>query len=393
MTTLNLTDKTIRSIAVSRRTDFWDDFLPGFGLRVSPGGRKSFILMYRHRGQKRRLTLGVYPTTSLAEARRIARVKLGEVAAGEDPAEERTIARTAPTFADLAEQYLERYARPRKRSWKEDQRMLTLDLLPAWGRWPATEVKKRDVLRLLDAIVDRGAPIVANRTRALISRIYSWGIERDLVEHNPCLGVKPPAQEKRRERVLVESEIRQLWWVLEAEHPPIRDAFRLLILTAQRSVEVLSMTWGQIEKDLWTIPPEIVKGKRSHLVPLSDQAGAVLDVIQSNGRGRAPAGERNSSEPWVLPSPRKPGSRLDATALPQAARRICRQLDWQFWPHDLRRTAASHMTAMGVDRFIVARILNHADSSVTAVYDLYGYLPEKRAALSRWGARVAEIVR
>ena len=380
MPTTRLLDKVLRSFDASRRTELWDEIIRGFGVRVSPRGRKTFFVMYRKHGVRRRLKLGHYPRLSLQDARKKARAALGAVAEGGDPARERAAARRAPTFEELAAEWLERYAKRRKRGWRKDERVLDLDLLPLLGKMKAGEIGRSDVRRLLDGIVERGAPIQANRTRALLSRIFSWGVEQEIVEHNPCSGVRPPSPESRRERVLAETEIKQLWLGLEGEHRVIAAAFRLLLLTGQRTIEVLTMRWSDVDGDLWTIPAEVVKSKRAHLVPLPAQA---LGVIQGVGR-------RDSE--WVLPSHRRRGSRLSDTALSHVARRLGGRLGWTFWPHDLRRTCASLIRGLGVERFTVERILNHADPSVTAIYDLYSNLPEKRRALALWGEHVAGIV-
>lgn len=380
MATISLTDRTLRSVQVESRTELWDEALPGFGVRVSPQGDRSFFIMYRYRGVRRRLTLGKYPLLSLAEARQAARVKLGEVAAGLDPAEEREDRRTALSFGDLVEDYLRLYAKQRKRSWREDERILRRDVLPEWHHLAAGEIRKAHVLQLLDAILERGAPIAANRTRAVVSRVFSWALERDLVELNPCAGTRPPAAENRRDRVLNEDEIRALWSALPRELPVIAAAFRLLLLTAQRSVEVKSISARQIQGDLWTIPAAVAKNKSAHLVPLSAEVLAVLADCKPSPTG------------LLLPSPRRADSALSETALSHAAARISRRLGFDFVPHDLRRTAATYLPSLGTSRFIVARVLNHADPSVTGVYDLYGYLPEKKAALQAWGHHLIGIV-
>ncbi len=209
----HLTHRTIDTFTAGRwMTDYWDLQLPGFGVRVSKSGRKTFIVRYKgSSGSKRRLNLGVYPVMSLAEARDQAREKLAAIAKGEDPQVEKVAEREAVTFGEMAETYLERHAKIKKRRWREDERILRVDLLPQWRGWKAKSIGRREVGVVLDAIVARGAPIMANRVKALISKIYNFGVGRGLVEHNPCLLVPMPARERPRERVLTEEEIRRLW--------------------------------------------------------------------------------------------------------------------------------------------------------------------------------------
>ena len=380
MPKLLLTAKWLDSVRVESRTEFWDEAIDVFGVRVSPRGKKTFFLMYRAGGERRRLKLGEFPRISLAEARREATAKLGDLARGIDPAERRDAVRESETFAEVAEQYLSLWAKREKRSWMEDQRILERDVLPALGKTKAREVTKKDILQVLDTLVRRKAPIAANRTRAVISRVLSWAVERDIVEVNVCAAVAKPAAERKRTRFLSEVEICALWWALDEELPVIESAFRLLLLTAQRTVEVRLMSVSQILGNDWQIPGTITKNKKPHMVPLSRQA---LDVV------RAQTAEGSD---LVLSSPRKSGQPLSEAALGHVARRLCRRLGFKFTPHDLRRTATTHMGKLGSDRFVRGRILNHSDQSVTGVYDLYEYLPEKREALQHWADHLEQLV-
>jgi integrase len=285
-------------------------------------------------------------------------------------------------FSELSRQYLERYAKRRKRSWREDQRRIRKSLLPALGDRPVGEIQRADVRRLLEAIADRGADIEANRTLALVRKIFNWGISMDLAETNPCALLPRPAPERRRSHVLRPAEIRALWRTLEEETPEASHALRLMLLTAQRGGEVVAMCWPDVEVDerCWTIPAESAKNGLSHRVPLSEPALAIL-------RERLSAA---GSSPWVFPSPTRPDR---WSGIQKAIQRVRRRAGIELRGHDLRRTAASAMASMGVPRLIIARILNHAESGVTAVYDRYGYDREKREALEAWGQRLEEIVR
>ena len=177
-----LTDAAIRSIKPKpTQTDYWTPDLPGFGLRVSPAGRKVFVLRYRVNGtRQRRMTLGAYPALSLTQARTRARRVLGEVANAGDPAQAKQDSRHGVTFGDLGAQYLEKWAKVRKKSWREDRRILENEL-SAWGTRQASEIRRRDVRDLVEAIAERGAPIMANRVLATVRKVFNWGIGRDLV--------------------------------------------------------------------------------------------------------------------------------------------------------------------------------------------------------------------
>ena len=290
------------------------------------------------------------------------------------------------SFECVVRAYLARHARPKKRTWREDERMLERDVLPRWGRRRARDVTARDVRALLDAIVARGAPIQDNRTLAVVRRVFSWAAapDRALVPqaHNPCRGLERPAPEHQRERVLSGAELRAVWRALDAEDARTAALFRLYLWTAQRDGELRTMAWVDVDLEgaWWTIPVERSKNARSHRVPLCAGAIATLRALRDGS-------------PWVFPTLRRSASGHRERVY-KAVHRIRRASGVEdFTPHDLRRTVASHMTSMGIPRLTVSKLLNHAERGVTAVYDRYGYDREKREAVEAWERRLAEIVR
>lgn len=268
----------------------------------------------------------------------------------------------------------------KKRTWQDDERNLRVDLLPAWKNRPAESIRRRDVAELLDGIVERGAPILANRVKALTSKIFNVGIGRGLVENNPATGVAMPAKERQRGRVLSEEEIRSLWRALDAEGLVMGASFKLRLLTAQRGDEVLRMKWADIADGWWTIPGEVAKNGLTHRVPLSAQSTTLLDQVHAI----------TGSSVWVFASPRK--SSAPIVAIQKAAERIAKRSGVEFVPHDLRRTAASFMTSMGISRLVVSKILNHVESGITAVYDRHSYDAEKPQALDAWARKFEDIL-
>jgi len=380
MARVHLTHRALRSLSTDRlQEDFWDDLLAGFGVRIASSGRKTFVLRYRANGRKRRISIGTYPPWSLADARDKAKEILGQTAKGEDPQAAHKRERAAETFGELAADYLERHAKRRKKSWKEDQRKIDIELLPAWKTRKAKDVSRRDVIRLVEGIVERGSPVSANRTLALISKIFNFGIEQEAVETNPAQRVKPPTREKSRDRVLKENEIQALWRALDDEHPVVAGTFKLRLLTAQRGIEVLSMRWSDIDGEWWTIPAEASKNALPHRVPLSPQALAILEQLRP----------LTGDSEWVFTSPKKPGFHI--IAVRKATLRIAAKAGVEFTAHDLRRTAATHMASMGVSRLTISKILNHVERGITAIYDRASYDAEKRRALLRWGEKVERI--
>ncbi len=391
-----LTDRTLRHLVstASRRQDVWDETLSGFGIRISPGGQCSFVVRYRVHGRLRRLTIGPYPRITLADARQHARDALRDANFGVDRAADKIESRTAETFADLTQEYIERHA-SKKRSGREDVRLLKgsqhkkrtgkkphVPLLTRWGTQRLKDIKRRDVRELLDEVAAR-APIMANRVLALVRKMFNFAIENDWLETNPCHMIKRPGLEKQRDRVLSEEEIARVWKALDDESPLIAALFRLRVLTAQRGGEVQGAAWAEFDLTgaWWTIPSERSKNGLAHRVPLSPQAVRILKTWRA-------ASEESM---WVFPSGKK--SRPHIAHAQKAIERIVRASNVEFRGHDLRRTAASLMVGAGVPRLVVSKILNHVETGVTAVYDRHSYDLEKRAALEYWGRRVDDIVR
>ena len=335
-------------------------------------------MRYRVAGRRRRVSLGVYPALTLADARRRAKQVFGEVASGQDPAQVRQDIRGAGTFGDLAQLYLDKHARARKRSWRQDRRIIDNELLPLWKGVSPREIYRRDVRSLLESIAERPAPIMANRVLALVRKIFNFGIAREVVEFNPCAQLERPRKERQRDRVLADDEIRLFWARLDDEPPEIAAAFRLRLVTAQRGGEVVDMRWADIDlrERWWTIPGSDTKNSLPHRVPLSDLTIEILTGLRGQSEGM-------SAPAYVLAGARGKRQRSEASArlgLPD------------FRGHDLRRTAASRMASAGVQRLVIGKVLNHAERGVTAVYDRHAYDAEKRAALDSWARDLRAIV-
>ena len=388
---MRFTDRSIAALKPkAARYEIWEASRTGLGVRVSPAGRRSWIYMYRFEGRPRRMTLGTYPQLSLANARVLHAKAREKKERGIDPGtlhvERRRAERHAETIADLIDEYLEKYARPNKRTAAADERALGKEVLPLWGRQKAASITRRDVIRLLDGIVERGSPIMANRLLEIIRRMFAFAVKRDILDSSPCVMVEPPAKETPRDRVLSPDEIKAFWTGLEKARisDPTRLALKFMLATGQRRGEIVGAPWSEFDLDAgaWEIPAVRTKTGRAHRVPLSNLALDLLSEIRRDGNG---------SE-WLFPSPRG-GRPMASAAVSHAVRN---NLDWfgvtQFTPHDLRRTCASGLAELGIDRLIVGKILGHADRSITGVYDRYGYWPEKKRALGAWGARLTEII-
>jgi hypothetical protein len=204
MPTIKFTVRSLDAVKppATGRVDYWDADLPGFGLRVAapsprkPGlaPRKVWTLMYRADGSQFRLSLGPYSALPLAEARQMAKDALREVAHGRNPAAQKKAARLAETVSDLADLYLadlyiDKHARPNKRTWQTDYQVVNRDIKPVWGNRKVADIKRRDVIAWVDRLMERGKPIMANRTFEVARKMFSFAVARDLIEASPFFGV------------------------------------------------------------------------------------------------------------------------------------------------------------------------------------------------------------
>ena len=236
-----LTDMAIRNLAVKpgERVEIWDNKIPGFGIRASSGGTKSFILVYRHRGRPRRLTLGRYPTVSLSAARRKAQDALKTVSDGADPQALKQADRNAVRFADAVSAFVSQHCQRHNRAStaKETERVLRHRFVGPWANRDLRELSKQDILGVIDAIVAEGTPSAANHALAAIRKFFNWSLERGMIEESPCAGITKPVRTATRERVLSEAELGRVWNAAESMGYPFGRMTQLLMLlaAAQRS--------------------------------------------------------------------------------------------------------------------------------------------------------------
>ena len=377
---MKFTDRQIKALKPKKeRYEVWETNGKGFGVRVSSTGRKSFIFLYKFQGTSRRITFGNYPEISLADAHAAHAKSRQLLEQGSDPAtaeqDEKEESRRSPSVKRLVAEYIEKYAKPRKRSWKEDERILYKDVVPRWGKRKAQDVTRRDIILLLDEIVERGALIQANRTLATIRKMYSFAMGRGILESSPCVAIPAPSKENRRDRVLNETEIKTFWNKLSTAKMKKYTALalKLQLITAQRKGEVAGAEWVNFDlKDgWWTIPAEKSKNGLPHRVPLSSFAIETLNELKII----------SGDSKWLFPSPRD-GQHIAETSVDHAVRANAEHFKIDhFTPHDLRRSVASMMTASGVQRLTVSKILNHVETGITSVYDRHSYDKEKRKAL------------
>jgi integrase len=376
--------------AADERQEIPDGYLKNLYLIVAAKtGSKSWAVRYRYHGQSRKLTLGSFPAIDLKAARELGAKALRTVAEGGDPAREKVLARTAEpdTIEAVAAQFIERHCQRvnRPKTIYETERLLNRHVLPRWRGQPIASITRRDVLAVLDRVIDSGAPIEANRTLAAVRKLFNWALSRDIVVASPCAGVKPPAAEQSRDRVLSDDELRNVWHASTAVGWPLGSIVQMLILTGQRRDEVGRMAWSEVDLKarLWTLPRERVKTNQAHEVPLSDATVAVLKAVP---RIVGSSFVFTTDGVTAFSGFSKSKRRLDAL-LPK---------DMPGWRlHDLRRCAASGMARLGIGLPVIEKILNHSSGSfrgIVSVYQKHRFADEKRRGLDTWGDFVSDLV-
>ena len=383
MPTIRLTAKKLDSLrATGTQTDYFDQaaHTPGFGLRVSAAGRRVWFLLYRVNGKLKRHTLGTYPPMGLEKARTAAgRQLLGVQVDDADPQAAKKARRSADTFEALANRFIDDYAKPHKKSWREDARRVRTICLPRWRTKAAVEITRADVRELLRDVAKQRGGVEANRLRSLVLKLFRWAVSQDYLPVNPAADLPKLAKETGRERVLTDDEIRTFWQKADAaKNPAIGLWLKLRLLTGQRGETLLTMRWADVDlgRTLWEVPGADMKAGNPHVVPLSPSVSELLTKTKDT----YPADKLPT---YVLDGGRARRLRLGVTDLVGLE---------DFQPRDLRRTCATGMARCGAPRFIVARVLGHVDRSVTGIYDRFEYLNEKRVALDTWARRVNAIV-
>jgi integrase len=380
-----LTDAFLRGVnsPSEAQVEYWDTLTPGFGVRVSYGGRKAFVVLTRIGGKLHRFTLGAYPKKSLGEARDEAERIIKDAATGVSPKERegeerrKAQANKRNTFRAVSEEFMADHAKT-LRTREEMQRIINSDLLPTWGDKPIASITRGDAKALIREKA-RTAPIAANRLLSLISKIFSWALDEEIIQASPAVRLKRLGKEQERERCLTDDEIRKLWPTFTSLGYPFGHGMKFLLVTGQRRGEVAGMKWSEIDGEGWNIPGTRSKSGQGHRIPLSTLARQILEETPRLGE-------------YVFISPRGPHP-LDGWE--NAKRRVDTFLRQPIEPwriHDLRRTMATHMRSLGIDRLVVSKLLNHAEGGITKTYDRYAADPEKAAAMERWSDRLKEII-
>jgi integrase len=368
-----LSDLTVKRAKppTNGQVDIFDAGYPGFALRVSYGGGKSWVYFYRIGGRLRRRSLGAYPAVTLAEARQLWRDAKHQVSLGRDPGWQRA---SDLNFESVAREWLKR-DQADKRSLKEVTRIVEKELIPKWGQRSIRDIRRHDILVLSDRIADRGATTMARRVMAYVHRLFRWAKSRDLIESNPATDLPKPGREVARDRVLTDAELAAVWKAAVEIGWPYGPAAQLLILTGARRAEIAELKWSEIHGNTIKLSGARTKNAEPHDMPLSEQA---LDVLS-----RMP---RIAGSEYVFGKPLRSGAWSNAKIKFSAAK----IQPWRI--HDLRRTVSTGMNELGTEPHIVEAVLGHTVKGVAGVYNRAKYEAAKRAALKAWGAHVMALV-
>jgi integrase len=404
-----LTDTLLRSLQArgSGRVELADAKCAGLAIRVAETGGRSWSFRFRdpRSGRVTRATLGTYPDLSLVAAREKATDMRRAVARGRNPVDEKRGERREAQekmISALADRYLQKHARRFKKSHAADERNLRLHVLPKWANRRFDEIRRADVIELCEGMISAGTPTNANRVQALISKMFAFAVDESSLEANPCHRLAKRAAESRGKRTLSDEELRL--FVAGCSKPPVSKAvglaLHLALLTAVRAGEIAGMRHDELrdldrETARWELPGDRTKNGMPHVVPLSADAVALVREACS----RTP-----QASVFVFPSPAIKDAPITAHALAVAMARIAKSLNatapgaatWKAKPpspHDLRRTAATRMAALGVPAEDVAACLNHKRRDVTGVhYDQYDRLREKQRAFKLWANHLASLL-
>lgn len=420
---LDLTDRIIMRLEIPSADngpkDYPDIAVKQLVMTVRPTGSRAWTLRYRFgKGadrKQRRLTLGTWPEMKTEEARELALRARKLLAQDIDPIEweaeqqrQREAERKAVaerSFAVMAKKFILSQRRNERRSWVNQARALGLRVKPGsaddkpdftliegslaerWRDKPLVDFERLDISLAVDELIDQDLPAAAQMRLAILKSFFGWAENKGLIPQSPVGNYNPKLPKGKRERVLSDDEIRWLWKAAEAEHYPFKQFILLLLMTGQRRCEVAGIRYVEIAGDVWTLPGSRAKNKRSHTIPLSDLASAVVQSCPRHMSGYA-----ITCGDGPISGFSKLKKRIDARMAEQAGPGVEIR---QWGLHDLRRTVATGMASLGIPPHVVEAVENRVSgifSGVVGTYNRHDYLPEKREALQRWADHVAKIV-
>ena len=410
-----LTDRGLKALKPAAKLyDVMDTVTPGFGVRVSERGRKTFILIARYPGSTNptRRSLGEYGAVTLEMARRRARDWLELIRQGKDPvaeaerkkqAEER---KRANSFAAVAEDFIKEKL-SLERQGTDVEREIRREFIPSLGQLPISEITPEVVVPIIKR-KKTTAPAQARNLLGTLKRLVAWAAHQHCygISTSPLTVLKPSAivgDKAVGDRVLDDDELAALWRAARRMRYPYGPIYQLLVLTALRLNEVADASWPEFDLDrlIWVIPAERMKGKtskaRPHAVPLMQEILAILKCLPQFKQGSFLFSTTYGKKPvWMTDKvKRKLDARMLRTLRAVARKRGSDSQGVQLNPwtnHDIRRTVRSHLSRLKISEEAREAVLGHARPGIKGVYDRYEYFDEKHEALTLWAARLRSIV-
>jgi integrase len=391
--TMNLTDRTARAERLpAGKTDaiVFDAKLPGFGLRIRSGGKKTWVAQYRFGTAQRRLNIGSIQEVNAAKARQSAADIFAKVRLGQDPQAERRSEqqKAGDVFEELGQRYLKAAkVRLRPGSYREVERHIEKYWAP-FNRRSIHAINRADVAKRIGEIAESSGVVTANRARATLAAVFTWAMRQGELEANPVTATNKAGEESPRDRVLPDSELVEVWKACRADD--FGTIVRLLIMTGQRREEVGGMADSEIsvEKRLWSLPRDRTKNNLPHDVPLSATAIALLEAHPRRPKRDLIFGDTESrpfsgwSRARLALDVRISEARTDAGNHTPLA---------PFTLHDLRRSMATRLGDLGIQPHVIEALLNHisgSKSGVAGIYNRATYAAEKRQAVDIWAAHI-----
>lgn len=382
---MKLTQRTVDTLDLPKGKSeaiIFDEDLPGFGLRMRAGGKRSWVYQFKIGNQHRRMTLGSATALSPAKARETASKLHAQVRLGRDPSAEKVVsrARAAETMAAVLPSFLDyQRARLKPRSMVETERNLKKNAKPLHSL-QLVKIDRRTIAGRVSAVAsEKGGP-TANRMRATLSKFFGWAIQEGLLDSNPVIGTNQQ-MERSRDRVLSNDELKQIWNALEGS-TAYSAIVRILMLTGARANEIGALRWSEIVGDKIVLPGARTKNGREHVIPITAAVQAILDECPCTRD--VILGRSQGFHGWAWSK-----MALDRRIKDSGVR-------LEHWTHhDLRRTMATRMAETGTAPHIIEAILNHVSghkAGVAGIYNRASYEPQKRIALQKWASYVEALV-
>lgn len=401
MATGKVTKRSVDAMAVTGRNEYlWDDELRGFGVRMSAGGVRAYVVQYRMGGREaktKRFTIGQHGSWTPEQARTEAKRLLRLVDQGSDPASadrERRRQAVDLAFSSYVDLFAERYLKSSWKRWEATKALLIREAVPVLRDKPLPLVTRADINVIYDALSDR--PATAKLMHATLRKLFRWALGRGDIERTPFDGITTPKGAQARDRVLDDRELKFAWTAAGGLGAPFDGLYRALILTGQRREEVAGLDWRELDREgaMWTLPRERAKNGEAHLVPLSEAGIELFDGI-AGGAKWPKQGLVFSTTGKTAPSGfSKAKARLDAAMVALAKKEDPAAAIAPWVVHDFRRTVATGLQILGVRFEVTEAVLNHrsgSKSGIAGVYQRHDWKAEKREALNAWAVHLKAI--